>query len=149
MITWQGKFHCGATVIADRFLLTAAHCVDGVELGHLRVFMGHAAMKNIEKAIIHTGYNNKTSDNDIALLQLESSVEFGATIAPVCLPLDKHYLGGMQGSVVGWGFTSEGGSPSSRAKHANVRIYTSKQCRNTRYASHEISNNMVSTYLRV
>jgi hypothetical protein len=51
--------------------------------------MGHAAMRSIEEAIIHGSYNAITYDHDIALLRLNAPVEFGSTIAPVCLPLYK------------------------------------------------------------
>jgi secreted trypsin-like serine protease len=147
LLTRQGKIHCGATVIANRFLLTAAHCVDGFELGHLRAFMGHGTMKNIDKAIIHNHYNDETYNHDIALLQMESPIEFGATIAPVCLPLDKRDPTGKKGTVVGWGDTSEDGNPSSMPRHANVTIHTKRQCKNMRYESHTISKNMVRAIL--
>jgi Trypsin len=143
LITKQGKIHCGATVIADRFLLTAAHCVDDFELGHLRALMGQAAMKNIDEAIIHIHYNNKTLDHDIALLKLESPISFGNTIAPVCLPLSKRDPTGKNGTVVGWGKISEDGSPSSMPRYANVTIHTRRQCKNMSYESHKISKNMV------
>jgi secreted trypsin-like serine protease len=146
LITKEGKIHGGATVIADQFLLTAAHCVYMVKLDQLRAFMGHGAMKNINKAIIHKHYNDTTLNNDIALLKLESPIYFGATIAPVCLPLSKRDPTG-NGTVVGWGKTSEVESPTSMPRYANVTIHTRRQCKNMSYESHDISKNMVRSIL--
>ena len=70
--------------------------------------------RTISRIVCHPNYDTSTSDNDICLLQLSSSVTFTDYILPVCLAADgSTFNSGVINWVTGWGTTSSGGGSSS------------------------------------
>ncbi len=64
----------------------------------------------VRKVINHPDYNNPTHDNDIALLQLSSSVAFTDYIRPVCLAAaGSNFTADTNSWVTGWGALLSGG----------------------------------------
>lgn len=45
-----------------------------------------AVKRNVRKIIVHENYHKDTNDNDIALAQLATRVEFSNVVQRVCLP---------------------------------------------------------------
>lgn len=89
----QGKLYCGASVISENFLLTAAHCVDGLTSNEIKAYFGghnitqdYTDVRRIKKIHQHEKFNIFSFDNDIALLELQKSVKFGPKVQPACLP---------------------------------------------------------------
>ena len=62
-----------------------------------------AIVKNVKRVIIHRSYEPATFENDIALLELESPVQFDQHIVPICLPEDNEDFVGRMATVSGWG----------------------------------------------
>ena len=50
---------------------------------------------------MHRDYNAQTFENDIALLELESAVEYQPHIVPICLPTESEIKVGKHGIVTG------------------------------------------------
>lgn len=64
----------------------------------------------VAKKIVHPKYNFFTYEYDLALVQLDKSLEFAPHISPICLPASDDLLIGENATVTGWGRLSEGGT---------------------------------------
>ncbi|KAM6973022.1 ST14 transmembrane serine protease matriptase a [Aplochiton taeniatus] len=149
---WQVSLHlknqghvCGASIINERWLVTAAHCVqDDAKVrysqpGTWEAYMGlhtqslktgrNVVRRDLRQIISHPYYNAYTFDNDIALMELESPLTFTDFIRPVCLPAPQHdFPVGDSVWISGWGATREGGTGAIVLQKAEVRIINGTVC---------------------
>uniref|UniRef100_A0A3Q3L232 complement subcomponent C1r n=2 Tax=Mastacembelus armatus TaxID=205130 RepID=A0A3Q3L232_9TELE len=110
----------GGMVIANRWIMTAAHVVVHnnlpVSSETVHIYMGLNDVKTLDHptayaASIHihpnyTNTNNLDFNNDIALIKLKDPITFNASIMPICLPEERDtYLTGLIGLVSGYGLT--------------------------------------------
>ncbi|XP_030082002.1 serine protease grass-like, partial [Drosophila hydei] len=140
-------FHCAGTLITDRFVLTAAHCVAPFELVYVRLgehnlstdtdckVTGKRTMcvppvEDVGVAAVykHEEYSSAAKHNDIALIKLERQVEFKKHIKPICLPI------GVEASqsfvVTGWGIT-ENGTAVDVPREAAIELQARQTCAHT------------------
>uniref|UniRef100_A0A8C3FWA9 Peptidase S1 domain-containing protein n=1 Tax=Chrysemys picta bellii TaxID=8478 RepID=A0A8C3FWA9_CHRPI len=116
----EGSNHiCGGSLIAESWVVSAAHCFNGDKSAY-HVNLGEYQLQNPSESLVsfpikeiyrHPSYTDIGSSGDIALVELETPVNFNRVIRPICLPASSvEFPAGMECWVTGWGDTQYGES---------------------------------------
>ncbi|GIY40332.1 trypsin-1 [Caerostris extrusa] len=115
-----GYFHtCGAVLIADEWLLTAAHCIKN-STSWYKIMIGSNTLKpvipenfySISIIILKQGFSDYDYNNDIALIKMSEPVR--DPTVPIGLA-DSPPDFNISATIVGWGATVDGGTASMAA----------------------------------
>uniref|UniRef100_A0A8C5IX20 Enteropeptidase n=1 Tax=Junco hyemalis TaxID=40217 RepID=A0A8C5IX20_JUNHY len=132
---------CGASLVSDEWLVTAAHCVYGRQLEPSRwqaalglysqsdLAKPPAVVQNIDRIIINPHYMKQTKDSDIALMHLQHKVQYTDYIQPICLPeKNQQFPPGINCSIAGWGAIRNDGPSSNILQEAEVPLLSNEKC---------------------
>ena len=118
-LVWAGKHQCGAVLIDNIHIITAAHCIVPRAAYDVKIFpedltvvLGtniryknslrdpNAVVNEVNEFAIHPSYRQEEfnefgpfTGNDIAILKLSEPVKFSTTIWPVCVGSSSAVLG--------------------------------------------------------
>jgi len=140
--TGEVLYLCGATLITNKHVVTAAHCVRD---DMVTVLLGEHVLGNdtdganpeeynVTRMIKHENYNSRTFENDIAIVEFDKEVTFKTGIQPACLPsitpglLNDSFVS--EGVIIaGWGATSFRGPTSNILLQGIISVVTNQECR--------------------
>lgn len=135
----NGTYACGASLINNRWLLSAAHCFISyhrnyyeVQLGMLRrrSFTPHQKVYRIAHIVRHKKFSIITMEYDIALVKTAETVTFDFWVRPICLPNPKKIENsGSICTAIGWGDTGEKDEEEDSDDLQEVRIPLTSSCR--------------------
>uniref|UniRef100_A0A1B6D8K3 CLIP domain-containing serine protease n=1 Tax=Clastoptera arizonana TaxID=38151 RepID=A0A1B6D8K3_9HEMI len=137
---------CGGTLVSDRYIVTAAHCIvneRGRALTKIRI--GDVDMNTekqdgafpvdaeIDEIIPHENYNASNRVADIGLVRIRGRIsQFTDFIRPICLPLAPNLrwntFEGYTPFVVGWGDTAYMGQSSSILQEVQMDVINVTTC---------------------
>ena len=141
---------CGGSVLEARWIVTAAHCVVDMTPEKIAVTAGTNALGvggsrvNVRRLIVHTKYDRKTQDGDIALVELFTPLALGENIRPIGLADSPDGVAvGTPLTVLGWGATKEGGSTVRNLRYVDVPLVDRLECNRPIAYDGQISSNML------
>jgi secreted trypsin-like serine protease len=128
---------CGASLIAARFVLTAAHCVEGAAPGDLQILVGTQDLENggrridVADFMMHPQYDPQTFDYDVAVIKLAAPSGINAaTSLPTRGESDFYAAPAKQAFIMGWGDTdaSFGVDYPTLMQQATIRVIATSVC---------------------
>ncbi|KAH1015089.1 hypothetical protein HUJ05_012867, partial [Dendroctonus ponderosae] len=156
-IIYKGNLFCGGSIISDRFILSAAHCVVGKTSSDFFILVGDhnlntgadtqsSGVYNMNGYVVHPDYQSSTQKNDISIVQVKTQIIFSAKVGPVCLPFRYSFrtMSGEPVLLIGWGQLEFSGPTSPTLQKVDVRIVSTQQC--NQMQSEVISQGEICTY---
>uniref|UniRef100_A0A8B9PX85 Serine protease 55 n=1 Tax=Apteryx owenii TaxID=8824 RepID=A0A8B9PX85_APTOW len=114
----KGKHFCGGTIISipERNLSVV---VGGVDLSH------KLENKKLDSLILHENFDSESLENDIALILLDSPIQFNEQKMPICLPFISDLHVWKDCWVAGWGTTL---AASQVLQKVEMKLISREQC---------------------
>ncbi|XP_017067436.1 venom serine protease [Drosophila eugracilis] len=134
---------CGGTIVAHRYILTAAHCIYSVNKAtDLVAIVGtnnlanpsssrYYQQYNIQQMIPHEQYvSDPNVNNDIGVLITASNIQWSRGVGPICLPPvgTTSLFTYDTVDIIGFGTIFFAGPTSSTLQKINVNVATNQDC---------------------
>jgi secreted trypsin-like serine protease len=149
----SGHF-CGGSILSSTWIVTAAHCLNGLSPSQFQVVAGTYSLKSgvkrstVKNVLIYKTYEAALAhDQDIALIELKTALKLGDKIKAISvLALENEGNTLIESKpliVTGWGYTKEGGTTVRDLREVAVPFVTNKVCGDELSYGTRISDNMI------
>jgi secreted trypsin-like serine protease len=150
-LRFQGSFFCGGSIIAAKWILTAAHCFkfstkaeDWRFKAGATNYVTTGVWSEVDRIIVHEKYNSTSNENDIALVKMKTEIKNLPSPRAIALPSASLTIPTSQPlEVTGWGATQEGGEGSNVLLKATVPLTDTAVCNKSAAPGSRVSPTMI------
>ncbi|XP_071470892.1 transmembrane protease serine 11A [Marmota flaviventris] len=152
---WQASLQrsnihqCGATLISDRWLVTAAHCFkNNANPRQWTVTFGTTInpplmKREVKRIIVHERYHSPAREYDIAVVHFYPRVTFSDDIRRICLPeASASFPPNSTVYITGFGALYYGGESQNNLREAKVKIISNDVCKQPQVYGNDIKFGM-------
>lgn len=144
---------CGGTILSENWIVTAAHCLVDTAPKDIIVTAGTNELgvggvrHNVNRIVVKSNYDPKTSNNDIALIELFKPLTFAAAVKSIpvvgAASETEQMKPGTLATVLGWGYTAEGGSKVRDLRFVDVPVVERVTCNRPLAYDGRVTANMI------
>ncbi|XP_001605658.3 chymotrypsin-2 [Nasonia vitripennis] len=152
-VSLRRPFHfCGGSIVNERWILTAAHCLQGKDVKTVQVVVGTTSRSQgsgtayqAEKLIYHQGYSTEKFQNDIGLVRVDRDIKFSEKVQPIELARKDTIAVGESVVLSGWGRVAGDNKPE-KLQHILLKVYDLEKCKTK--MSHPVIETQICTFTK-
>ncbi|XP_069701690.1 chymotrypsin-1-like isoform X2 [Periplaneta americana] len=137
-LQYNGRHACGATVVNECYILTAANCVAGNAPENYTAVFGTITWSSggtkvdAAEITVHENYNPfDMYINDIAIVKLSSPISLDDAVQLVTLPEQNETTANHPTAILlGWGYPVTGGDLLDTLQQVELMVYSDEMCQN-------------------
>ncbi|CAH0600819.1 unnamed protein product [Chrysodeixis includens] len=134
----SAQWICGGSLISEKFILTAGHCVSSPGLGPVRyVALGILKRSDplelwqrylVKRIVRHPQYKPPSKYHDIALLESEELITFNTYVFPACLQFQSYPDLDDLVTATGWGALGRNRGLADTLQAVEIHRYEPHEC---------------------